>query len=530
MIFRLKAYSTVLLALVTGAGCSFVFFDFSAAPANANNVTTTTGLDLTGTKIATYPIIPSASPALPGAVTSPAGSVSAPSSNIPLTTPGIDMLSKPSEPGGHTRAESAPRAQGIIQYDVSLAPVFSQPGLSVVQSMNEALINSPRAAAIRAQFGIARAGYAAAATGPNPIIFMDRGIMAEQEERLGPVLTIEPPWKLAFRLLSTKRLVDQTKLDLLASLWGLRADVRRFYVEVVIAQETFKTLNELWELSTKLLAVAEKRFHAGDVPELDMLRARLANTQYEVEMGVGQKRVLRSYQQLNIIMGKPVNDPVNVPGLPGFTDKSSFNLKGQKSDILPDFDRPIQPLQVFIDLALEHRLELKSLHQQIRVNAAQLKNAYGNILPNPNLAFGHSSSGNAPTGPKLSAWFFTLMAPAPFADWNQGEIFRLRATRTHLHYQVGSQRNQIMSEVSSAYQNLVGQREKLRAYQEHVLADSYEVARLARRSYEVGQSDIGSTLLTQQSNVQIRSQYLDAVTSYAQAFTDLEQACGTPLQ
>lgn len=70
----------------------------------------------------------------------------------------------------------------------------------------------------------------------------------------------------------------------------------------------------------------------------------------------------------------------------------------------------------------------------------------------------------------------------------------------------------------------------MRVYQEHVLADSYEVARLARRSYEVGQSDITSTLQAQQANVQIRSQYLDAVTSYAQSFTELEQSCGTPLQ
>jgi outer membrane protein TolC len=63
-----------------------------------------------------------------------------------------------------------------------------------------------------------------------------------------------------------------------------------------------------------------------------------------------------------------------------------------------------------------------------------------------------------------------------------------------------------------------------------VLADSNEVARLSRRSYEVGQSDINSTLLAQQANIQIRSQYLDAVMQYQQAYTDLEQACGTPLE
>jgi cobalt-zinc-cadmium efflux system outer membrane protein len=480
---------------------------------------------------------PAAPTSLPGPVVPPAGIESGIHQTIrsnPTFIPDNGDHNPPMQDTAKSADNSAgerTKVQGTIQYDVSLAPISTQPGLSVVQSMNEALMNSPKAAAIRAQFGIARTNYAYAATGPNPIMFMDRGIMAEQEERLGPTLTVEPPWKLAFRLLSTKRLVDQTKIDLLFSLWSLRADVRRAYVEVIVAQETLKTLNELYDLSAKLLAVAEKRFHAGDVPELDMLKARLANTQNEVELGVGQKRVLRSYQQLNVIMGKSVDEHINVPALPGFTGKSSaFNLNGQKSDILPDFDRPIPALRYFIDIAFDNRLDLKSLLQQIRVNKANLNRAYGNILPNPNLTFGHSSSGNAPTGPKLSSWFYTLNAECPIANWNQGDIFHYRATGTQLHYQVGAQRNQITSDVSSAYQNLIAQREKIRSYQEHVLADSYEVARLARRSYEVGQSDITSTLQAQQANVQIRVQYLDAVTSYSQAFTDLEQACGRPLQ
>jgi outer membrane protein TolC len=342
---------------------------------------------------------------------------------------------------------------------------------------------------------------------------------------------MEPPWKLIFRLLATKRLVEQTKLDLLTALWSLRATVRKAYVEVVVAQETLKTLIELYDLSSKLLAVASKRFHAGDVPELDFLKARLANSQNEVELVVGKKRVLRSYQQLNVIMGKGVDDLINVPGLPGFTGQSAaFHLNGEKSDILPDFDKPIPPLQYFIDLAFEHRLELLSLNAQMRVNRANLRLAYGNVIPNPMLTFGKSSAGNPPTGPKLNATFFTLNAEVPFSNWHQGEIFTYKAIAKQLHYQIGAIRNQIMSDVTGAYQSLIAQREKIRAYQDHVLADSYEVARLARRSYEVGQSDITSTLQAQQANVAIRSQYLDAVNSYSLAFTDIEAASGLPLQ
>jgi len=423
-------------------------------------------------------------------------------------------------------------AKVTVEFNESLAPISTQPGLSVVQALNEALINSPRAAAIRAQLSIARAGYATATIVPNPVVFMDRGLVAEQVMRLGPMLTQEPPWKLAFRMLSTKRLVDQTKIDLLTQIWSLRADVRRTYVELVVAEQTQKTLVELYDLSAKLLLVAEKRFHAGDVPELDVLKARLATSQSKVDVEVGLKRVLRAGQQLDVIMGRAVDQPIKVPDLPNFSlpDITPKTSKVAKSDILPNFEKSVPPLEDFISQAYDNRLELKSLAKQILVNKANYMGAYGNIIPNPSLAFGKSTAGNPSLGPKLTAVFFTLNAEAPVSNFNQGDIFKYKATGKQLVYQVGSQKNQILSDVVSAYQNLIAQREKIRVYQEHVLADSLEVARLARRSYEVGQSDITSTLQAQQANVQIRGQYLDAVTSYANAFTDLEQSCGLPLQ
>src|SRR5690606_18297778 len=111
----------------------------------------------------------------------------------------------------------------------------------------------------------------------------------------------------------------------------------------------------------------------------------------------------------------------------------------------------------------------------------------------------------------------------------QGDIAKFKALGRQLRYQTEAQKNVITQDVCSAYNNVLAARTKLRYYEEHVLADSYEVARLARRSYEVGQSDITSTIQAQQQNVQIRTQYLEAIQLYQQAFTALERACGTPL-
>ncbi|MBX9689237.1 MAG: TolC family protein, partial [Candidatus Obscuribacterales bacterium] len=198
--------------------------------------------------------------------------------------------------------------------------------------------------------------------------------------------------------------------------------------------------------------------------------------------------------------------------------------------LLPDFKQNLEPLSTYLGLAEANRLELKSLHESIKLNESRLKAAYGNIFPNPNIAFGKSTQGNVPIGPKVTAVFFTLNVAAPMTDTNQGNIAKYKATAKQLRFELLSQKNKITAEVSQAYQKLLAYREKLRSYQESILADSFQVVRLARRSYEVGQSDITATLIAQQTNTQTRIAYLEALSNYQNAFTSLEQACGIPLQ
>lgn len=90
-------------------------------------------------------------------------------------------------------------------------------------------------------------------------------------------------------------------------------------------------------------------------------------------------------------------------------------------------------------------------------------------------------------------------------------------------------KNVISEEVIAAYQQLSAARERLQLFQEKILPTSERVANMAKRGYEFGQNDITSTIAAQQANVQTRVNYLDAVRTYQQSLTDLEQAIGHPL-
>ncbi|MBX9689235.1 MAG: TolC family protein, partial [Candidatus Obscuribacterales bacterium] len=200
---------------------------------------------------------------------------------------------------------------GTIEYK-SEAGETAAPNLPLAKAFSESLKNGPRAAAIRGRLGIARAGLATATQSSNPSYFSDRGLMAEQVSRIGPTFAMDMPWKVFLRLMAAKRFAEQSKIDLLTAIWALRAETRRAYLELVLAQETERTLRQVYELSDRLSGVSKKLFEAGAVPELDVLKGKLAAARAAADLAVGQKRVQRAKQQLNIIMGRPLDTPLNL--------------------------------------------------------------------------------------------------------------------------------------------------------------------------------------------------------------------------
>lgn len=458
-----------------------------------------------------------------------------PMTNMPVTAP-IEPASRGnSNPSGIPEQGAQTQPSGGSQDTLNLRGPMGD-SMSIVQAMNETLINSPRAAAVRFNLGITKSELIRATELPNPTIFMDSGYKAEFTYRYGATIPIEPPWKLVFRILAAKKQIKQTDFEIRNALWQLRGDIRKAYTELVVAQETYETLTDLYELSARLYEVAAKRFQAGDVPELDVLKARLLNGQNGIEKDVGARRVVQARQALAILLGRNVETQVQVPRL------QPFQLRAEVLDLLPDFNKEMPKLEVLLAAAKQNRLELKVLSKAIDTAKSQLRVAYGEILPNPTLGVGSSVVNGPPLDPQqldpgkplpknvFHGYFIQVFQPLPIFDLNQGDISKYRATIRALNAQVTSQENVIQQEVSAAYQRVLAARQRISTYQQKLLNDSNEVARLARRSYEVGQSDITSTLLTQQANIQIRNQYLDAVNSYQQAFTDLEQAIGTVLQ
>jgi len=392
--------------------------------------------------------------------------------------------------------------------------------VSLNQALNETFTLSPRAASVRLQLAIAKSAIPQALTFPNPSLIVYNGFIAEQTYQVGASIPVEQPWKVFFRMINAKQQIKQADLEIQRTLWLLRSNVRRSYLDVVLAEEMAQTLAQVADLTKSLLLAAQKRADAGDVANLDALKAKLAFSQAEVEKAQARRQVTLAKRRLNVLRGQDHAVELSVPRLP------PFQLKVQKTELLPDFDQSLPSIDKLIAMAHESRLDVRLVNQAIKTNEAALRNTYASILPNTQLNVGRSITGNPPDGPKLTGYFIGVTQELPILDLKQGDIIRYRAMLRQLRIEAQAQKNIVSEEVVLAYERVSIARERIRAYQDHLLADSEEVARLARRSYEVGQSDITAAITAQQANIQVKTQYLEAIRSYQQAFTDLEQAIG----
>jgi cobalt-zinc-cadmium efflux system outer membrane protein len=367
---------------------------------------------------------------------------------------------------------------------------------------------------------------------------MDNGYRAEYTYRYGASLPVEFPWKVALRIISAKMSISIADLEINKALWAFRGEVRRAYTEVVVAQERQNMFSQLCDLYGRLLDSAERRFKAGDVAQVDVLRSDLAHLQADILRRQSETEVLRSRQNVAVILGRTYKDMPRVPQLfvQAGADPSGADAAGSilaRADFLPS-DKALPSLESALQMAMANRLELKLNAQLLAQARTNLKLAVANITPNPVIGAG-SSVVNGPALPLDASpfanniyhgFFFQTAVELPILNHQQGDISRYRAEIVQLGAQKTAQQNLIEGEVVQAYQNLLIQEQKLASYRQQALAKSIEIVRMTQRGYEVGQSDITSVLLAQQANVQVRSDFLDTIRAYQLAYTELEQVVG----
>lgn len=404
-------------------------------------------------------------------------------------------------------------------------PIAFSQSLDFESAYESAVANNPQFQAAKARLGVSEAEMVTAAAWLNPSLVSDNGV-AEKTYRLGIEQVFELGGKRRHRVAVADAQRQIVVAEISTAMLNLRSDVRKAYTRLYNAELRHKALNDIVGTTDQLLSVAQKREHAGDIPQLDVLQAEVQKVRSSNDAQVAVSEAQRARASLNALLNHPVTTVWSLKPPSGFKVEP-VNQKQSASPLQAQVRVTEFDLKYLTDLALDNRPELEQNQKGLELINRQTALARSNIVPDLRVAVGPDYV--AETGQKNLNVFFIASVELPVFNRQQGPLQEAEARKEQLLKEKEALKNQIVLEVSNAYNAFLQNDAQVNRYEAELLPKAQEVADKSRRSFEVGKSNILLSLNAQQAYMQTTLDYLNALLDYQNSITDLERAIGTGL-
>lgn len=348
-------------------------------------------------------------------------------------------------------------------------------------------------------------------------------------QQIGLSQTLQTAGKRKKRILVATAQYQATTQQLEAMKWTVRGQARQTYVDLISAQATLKAIEDQSILLQRLVDISEKRVKAGAASEVELLQATLSKKQvdsltYQVKTQFDQAKV-----HLNALLGNhlPQNFTVSY--------HSFFQPSSGDVELFPTLYKPLPPIDILIDEALQNRFDIKALFAQQKAAQRQIELAKAQKVPdlqiNAGVAYFNAPARYSPTGQKelfVGAYAGATME-LPVINQYKAQVTKAQIALEQTGLQIEALKIQVQDEISSSLIDLENAKESLKNYKSQLLPAASEVVILAQKSYQYGKSDLTSVIVAQQSERQAQQGYLEEIARYQRAWANLEKACGKEL-
>jgi cobalt-zinc-cadmium efflux system outer membrane protein len=291
----------------------------------------------------------------------------------------------------------------------------------------------------------------------------------------------------------------------------LVAQVKKAYYDLALAEKTLRLEHEQLEVVQQMLKVAEIRYAVGQVPQQDVLRAQVAQSErLHMLIMAGQERRTAA-ARLNTLLNRPPGSPLG----------------------------PLEePMEV---LLLERVEELTQRALAARPELAGAQAAVQKAARTRSLAEKNRTLPDFMVG--LEYWLAPEMDPAhtyaamvnvtiPFA-WTQGKhrqaVEEAAVMLAMEEASAQAMRNQVLLEVQEAVARLEAAQQTLRLHREGLLPQAEQAFKATMAAYQSGKVDFGTLLEGERMLREVRRGTFRALTDVQQRLAELERAVGQDL-
>jgi len=309
--------------------------------------------------------------------------------------------------------------------------------------------------------------------------------------------------------------LELTKGNVALAEFNLRLDVRQAYIDLVAAKSTLKILSEHRRLLQELLNIAQKRFDAGAAPEMDVIHAKMTLNQLLIQVNSANTQVYVARYNFNRLLNSQ-----------NFDSREDY-LPEQNEFIALLTPKPIEKSPEFKELsaiAVERRLDLKNAQKDIDVARKNLTLTIRQRVPDIELGAGYAFVPQTmATDDQFSqgAYIAGNITNIPLLYQYTPEIknAKLQVEQKQIVYE--SLRNQAMMNLHSAYDEFNTAQANLNYYNDILLSESGQFLKMAKRSYQVGKSNLIDLIFVEQSYKSIVMGYTKALSDYYNAWIEI---------
>ncbi|MGA3082618.1 MAG: TolC family protein [Terracidiphilus sp.] len=289
---------------------------------------------------------------------------------------------------------------------------------------------------------------------------------------------------------------------------NLLFDLRSQFVATLEAKAVLDLAKADLAYYDNIIKISRDRFRTGELAQIDLDRIELLRVQYESEI----QTALVNLRTAKIQLLQLLDDRTPV---------EQFDVTGPF-----DFADDLKPLEDFRQIALDERPDLRAALESIEQAQTNHKLAIANGSTDPTLStwYSYNPAFNNPFGR------YTLGAsvniPLRIFDRNQGEKQRTEIDIGRNRQLTESTREQVFSDVDSAYAQVESNLALLRPYKAQYKAQALRVRDTVTYSYQHGGASLMDFLNAQSDYRAVQLAYLQLIGSYLTAAGQLNLAVG----
>ncbi len=404
---------------------------------------------------------------------------------------------------------------------VIVALAFGGPFASTIdaltrqEAIDRALQANPEVIAGQKAWEAARARSTQARAIPDPELKLEYEEMPGMtrlddfgERAFGVTQQIESPLKWRGRSTAARQAAEAVRMGAYEmTRLDISTRVKVAYDRVLFGSKKLDYIQQDLRLAQDFLRKAQLRLEAGDVPQLEVLRA-------EVEAGRAANRVTNATNEL-AVFGAELNT------LLASQRGTSAEIEGELEYQAVEFE--LEPLQ---QTAIEHRPDV--LGGEWVLQSAQSERALAKAAFVPDVTVGlFRQTVQDPAG-KDDFWRVGLSLELPLwaAARQRGQLAEATASVGQAEAELEVIQNRVLFEVERAFLHLQTSAAQVRLYNSRIIHEAERTFEVASQSYAEGKVTYLERLEAQRTLTAVRQEYAEALFNHRVAVADLERAVG----